>query len=181
MPVRVTLKSGEDHVGAVSGHTAVVTARASITRPADTTAYASGDLVAHSTDAGLVEPFVFAVGRLPGGSGMVRRVRLVKTDVATANASFRLHLYAAIPRVANGDNGAWSSDGAANYLGSLDVSTDRAFTDGAAGQGDPTNGAEINFVLAEGQRVLYGLLEARGAYTPGSAEKFTPTLECLLN
>ena len=39
------------------------------------------------------------------------------------NAQFRLHLYTAAPTCANGDNGAWSTDGAANYIGAFDVSS----------------------------------------------------------
>lgn len=181
MTVKVSLLRSEDHIGAVSGHTVVVQAQ-SITRPADTTAYASGDIVAHSTDAGLVEPFVFPkVARVPGGSGMVRRVRLVKSDASVTTASFRLHLYTTWPKAANGDNGAWLTTKAADYLGSMDVTVDKAFSDGAAGHGDPSNGAEINFALPPGERDLYGLLEARSAYTPASAEQFRPTLECLVN
>jgi hypothetical protein len=53
---------------------------------------------------------------------------------------------------------------------------DRSFTDGAAGQGTPVNGNEINFLLASGQ-IIYGLLEARAAYAPANAEVFTAAIE----
>jgi hypothetical protein len=42
-------------------------------------------------------------------------------------------MYQASPTAANGDNGAWSTDKAANYLGNIDVTAMLAFTDGAAG------------------------------------------------
>lgn len=162
--------------GQVSGHTARVSA--SFVRPANTTAYVSGDLVANNVTAGNVTPMSFASGRDEGDlGGMIRRVRLRKTGTALTGASFRLHLYSAAPAPSNGDNGVWLTDGAANYVGSLDVTCDKAFTDGAAGNGVPTSGAEINFLSA----VLYGLLEARGAYTPASGESFTLTLEMLQN
>lgn len=171
--------AGENHIGTVGGHIALVTASV-MTRPSDTTAYASGDLVANSTTAGSVTPLQFTVARIAAGSGMIRRCRIRKSGTGVTNASFRLHLYSASPTPANGDNGVWSTDQAANYLGALDVTVDRAFTDGAAGNGVPVTGSEINFKLASGQAV-YGLLEARAAYTPSSAETFTVSLEVLQN
>jgi hypothetical protein len=168
-------RSNNAHIGSVGGHVARIDA--TVTRPADTTAYASGDLVAHSTTAGSVVPLTFALARTTQAGGMIRRIRLRKTGTSVTNASFRLHLYSASPTPANGDNGAWSTDQAAAYIGSLDVTCDKAFTDGAAGNGVPTVGSEIIFT----SDTVYGLLEARGAYTPASAEQFTVSVECLLN
>lgn len=149
------------------------TASASFTRPADTTAYASGDLVANSTTAGSVAAMGFQ-SNLAGGSGKIVRVRLRKSDASVTNSAFRLHLYSTSTiTAANGDNGAWSTNAAASYLGFIDVTADRAFTDGAFGQ---SAAVALVYSLASGGR-LYGLLEARGAYTPASAEVFTVTLE----
>jgi hypothetical protein len=151
-----------------------VVTQAQFTRPADTTAYASGDLVANSTSSGSVTPMSFAsTGQDPGTVVQVRRVRISKSGTATANASFRLHLYRASPTVANGDNGAISSNQAATWLGSVDVTVGQAFSDGAAG----TATTEVNSLPAIGTTTIYGLLEARAAYTPGSAEVFTVVLE----
>ena len=152
-----------------------VVSAATFTRPADTTAYASGDLVANSTTAGSVAAMAFTAGQASNTSFQVRRVRIIKSGTGVSNASFRLHLYSASPTAANGDNAAWSTDKAANYLGSVDVTVDKAFTDGAAGQAT----TEINARGAAGGNTIYGLLEARGAYTPGSAETFTVRLEVM--
>lgn len=149
---------------------------ASFTRPADTTPYAVGDLVANSATAGSVTPMQFTVARVAAGSGFIRRCRLRKSGTSVTNAQFRLHLYSASPTPANGDNGAWSTDQSANYIGAFDITVDRAFTDGAAGNGLPVNGSEVNFALASGQ-VVYGLAEARAAYTPGNGETFAFALE----
>lgn len=149
---------------------------ASFTRPADTTAYAVADLVANSTTAGSVTALSFTVARVAGGGGTLRRARLRKSGAVLTNATFRLHLYKVSPTPTNGDNGAWFTDQAAEYLGAFDVTLDRAFSDGAAGNGVPVNGSEITFSLTAGQ-VVYGLTEARAAYTPASAEVFTWTLE----
>lgn len=170
--------AGENHIGEVGGR--IATPSANFTRPSDTTAYASGDLVANSTTAGSVTPLSWTAARVAAGSFMVRRVRLRKSGTSTANASFRVHLYSASPTPANGDNGAWSTDGVANYLGSVDVTVDKAFTDGAQGIGTPGAGSEISVALASGQ-TIYGLVEARAGYTPASAEVFTVVLECLQN
>ena len=169
----------EVHLGQVGGE-AVVAAASQFTRPADTTAYAAGDLVANSTTAGSVTPLSFTVSRVAGGTGLIRRARLKKSGTSTTNAQFRLHLYASAPTIANGDNGAWSTSGAATYLGAMDVTVDKAFTDGAAGQGVPSMGSEIVFDLSSGT-TLRGLLEARAAYTPGNAETFDCSLEVLQN
>lgn len=165
-------KQGEQ----IGGFTARIDA--SFTRPADTTPYASGDLVANSTTAGSVNPMAFQIGRKSlGRGGTIRRARLRKSGTSVTNASFRLHLYSAVPTFTNGDNGAWLSNKSADYVGAIDVVVDKAFSDGAAGNGVPLIGQEINFTA----NTYYGVLEARGAYTPASAESFSLILECQQN
>lgn len=153
---------------------------ASFTRPADTTAYASGDLIANSTTAGSVVPMQFTVAREAAGSFMIRRVKIATTNASALNTQKRLHLYSAAPTPANGDNGAFSTSGRSTYLGAFDVTIDRAFTDGACGFGVPVTGSDIVVKLAAGQ-IIYGLLEARSAITPVSAGTITTTLEVLQN
>jgi hypothetical protein len=161
----------------VGGVTALVAAT-TMTRPADTTAYAVGDLVANNTTAGSVTPLAFQAARVAGGSGAIWRVRAHKSSNILTNASFRLHLYNAIPTVTNGDNGAWLSNGAANYMGSMDFTFSRPFTDGASGFGIPESVQPILFALASGQ-TIWGLIEARGTYAPASVETFTLALDVM--
>ena len=143
----------------------------SFVRPADITAYASGDLVANSTTAGSVIPLTFNVRNENIGS-IVRRIRMRKTSTSVSGSSFRVHLYNSSPTVTNGDNGAWLST-TSGYIGSFDVTIDKAFSDGAGGAGVANNGVDINLIYG----TVYGLVEARGAYTPTSAETFTVELE----
>lgn len=158
----------------------IVTPSANFTRPADTTPYTLGDLVANSTTAGSVTPLSWTAARVAAGSLYVRRVRLLKSTTSTTNALFRLHLYSASPTgIANGDNGAFSTN-AAGYLGGCDIQVSRVFVDGAWGAGVPITGAEINVALTSGQ-TIYGLLEALAGYTPGDSEVFTATLEVQQN
>jgi len=166
--------AGESHIGEVGGRTII--ASASFSRPADTTAYASGDLVANVTVAGSVVPLSFKVGRINAGTGRITRARLRKNGVSIASASFRLHLYKVSPTASNGDNGAWLTT-ESTYLGALDITMDRVFADGAKGFGVPLVGAFIAFDCAAGSQLIYGLIEARGAYAPVSGETFTATLE----
>ncbi len=156
---------------------------ATFNRPADTTPYTAADLVANSTASGSVTPLSWTAARttvaLGGGTGQVRRARLRKTDVSPTNASFRLHLYGASPTVANGDNAAFSSI-QSSYLGSFSLvmsgSLGVVFSNGVEVVAAPDAGSEVNFSLASGQ-TIYGLLEAKAAYTPASGETFTCELE----
>lgn len=164
--------------GAVGGYTVVV--GGSFTRPADTTIYASGDLVANSTTAGSVAPITVAAARVNGGTGMIRRVRLTTSSTSLTNASFRIHFYKSSPTFTNGDNGAWLTT-ESTYLGACDITLDKTFSDAAKGIGSPNIGSEINFDTVGGSVNLYAVVEARAAYTPTSAEVFTLAVEILQN
>ena len=151
---------------------------AGFARPNDTIAYAAGDLVANATAAGAVVPLRIDLGAIAAvGHGMTRitRARLTKSGPSAANASFRIHLYEAAPVPANGDNGAWSTDHAASWLGSIDVTSMLAFTDGCTGTGSATAGSEMFLRLAGA--AVFALLEAKASYTPVANEVFTLTLE----
>lgn len=145
----------------------VKTASDSFSRPANTTAYAAGDLVANSATAGSVTPLSWNVGE-----GKIVGVRISKSGTGVTGADIDLHLYDATPTVANGDNGAWSSNKAADYLGYVDMGTMVAHTDGAVKR---TGLAPADQIYGSG--VVYGLLEIQGTYTPASGETFTVVLE----
>lgn len=162
-------------------------ATASFTRPANTTQYATGDLVANSATAASVTPLTFEAGRGPGNGISIRRARLYKSDDDITSASFRLHLFSGDPTASAltaGDNGAISLNTAiTEYLGSIDVdmtaSPDIYNTAGNLAVGVPLQGVEINH--RPSSNVIYGLLEARGTYTPASGETFTVALEIMQN
>lgn len=148
------------------------------TRPADTTAYASGDLVANSTTAGSVTALGLSLSGSYSQGVQIRRVKLAKSGTSTANASFRVHLFKAAPTtVTNGDNGVFSVSGVADYIGQCDVTVGQAFTDGACGHGIPNTGTDATISLTSSTTKVFALLEARAAYTPSSGETFTLTLE----
>lgn len=178
----VASDSSGNEGGKIVGIGAVVSAN--FTRPANTTGYASGGLVANSTTAASVVALSWSTAaRIAGNPAFITRARLKTSSTSVTNASFRLHLYAADPAastgITNGDNGAWLTKHA-SYLGSIDIIVDKAFSDAAAGQGAPSVGSFIEFIPASGT-TIYGLLEARAAYTPTSSEVFTVELEISQN
>jgi hypothetical protein len=150
-------------------------ATATLTRPADTTAYAFGDMVANSTTAGSVVALSFLTATPIGGIGRIDAVHIRKSGTSTTNASFRIHFYTVSPTIASGDNAAFSTSGLTTYIGAMDVTVDRTFTDGACGRGTPITVSPI--LLTTNNTTLFGLIEARGAYTPASAETFELILE----
>jgi hypothetical protein len=175
----VAAQATENMIGKTVG--IVVTPSTTVTRPANTTAYASGQLLANSTTAGSVTALQFTSTRLAAGSATIRRGRLSKTSTTTAVSAFRLHLFSASPLApTNGDGGVFIPLGAANYLGVLDFPSMIACTDGAAGNGAPLVGSDITFALGSGQTV-FGLIEVRAAYVPTSGEVFTAVLEIFQN
>ncbi len=171
----VVVNAGENHLGEVAGNSAV--AVATLTRPANTTGYASGQLVANATTAAAVTPISLPVARKAGGTGRIARVRLAKSSTSLANASFRIHLYKVQPTtIGNGDGGAWLTN-ESTYLGAFDVTMDKVFTDGAKGMGFSNVGAYVTFDALAGSQNIYALVEARAAYAPASGEVFTLALE----
>lgn len=156
---------------------AEVVSAAAFTRPNDTTAYTTGDLVANSTTAGSVTPVqLLNAVRIAGGVSRIERIRVRKTGTTTANASFRVHLFSASPTVANGDNAAFSPSDISSWIGSFDVAVDRAGVNGAIGAGVPVTGSSVTATIPAGT-TLFALLEARAGYVPAAQEQFTVIAE----
>lgn len=156
----------------------VIAPQYSFTRPADTTAYGAGDLIANSTTAGSVVPLKFSLNGV-GRSGIIRRVRLYKSTTTATQASFTLNLFTSEPTVANGDNGALSvSANVSSWIGRVAVDMTSTGEAGAsAGLIQVSSNVEIGVSLPNTGGTIYGLLEAVGTYTPASAESFTAWLE----
>lgn len=176
---RVSLPS---NVSVISNNSEV-RIQASFTRPADTTAYAAGDLVANSTTAGSVIPLSFANAvRMAGDCVRIERVRIEKSGTSLTNASFRLHLFESSPTPTVGDNGVFNNAGALasnnilNHAGTFPVTMVWSASDGAMGIGVPTTGSGATASPTSGTS-LFGLLEVTEAYTPVSGEVFYVVLE----
>jgi len=166
----------------VGGSTVVV--GGSITRPADTTAYSGNDIIGSSTSAncgsGCGVAFVAArntTGTGYGIGGTIVGVRVSKADTV-ANVTIRVHFWKTSPTTTGGDNSTMNS--AVNYVAALhicyvDVLLDLVGTDGTKGEAAPARNVCPFSTSSGGQ--LYFTLEARGAWTPTSAEVFTVAAE----
>lgn len=156
----------------------IITPSYSFTRPNDTTAYASGDLVANSTTAGSVVPLSWSIQGC-GGSGIIRAARLYKSNKTVTNGFFRVFLFAADPGVpTNGDNSALGVTSAADFLdvAAIDLSSG-GLAGGTTGAQKRSAALAIGFKLPTISHKLYGLIDAQAAYTPAALEAFTVTLE----
>jgi len=163
----------------------VAVLKASFTRPANTTQYTANDLVAGSASvvAGNTVEIPNAV-KHPGEAFRLDVVRLRKTDISLTAASFRIHLFRAVPTWTVGDNGAGGAITAlavsslADHIGYVDVTMDRASvtaSGGAYGKANPSVGA-ITISPLVGTSI-YVAVQATSTYTPASAEVFTIELE----
>lgn len=173
--------ASESHIGTIGGTTA--RAKATLTRPANTTAYADGQSVASST--GTATALTFSnVARVAGGTGVILSAVLVdKAYAASQPTGFELWLFrSAAPTV--------SSDGSAFALTQSDLNnfvTVIPFTTSYAG--NKTVGVTGSVVwnapnlgrgfVCSGDANLYGVLKINGAYTPISAEVFDIVLKTL--
>lgn len=139
----------------------------SFARPADTTQYAAGDLVANSTTAGSVVIPSFSPHR---GPSLIRAVSLYHTDQDATGSTFRVWFLNASPTVTNGDNGALAGINAATVIGTVEITADENCGD--------TFGMTT---VAEGilaPATFYAVIEATGTYTPANAETFGVTVVC---
>ena len=173
VPIGAT-PAGGNSIGAVSSNSVVRSA--TITRPADTTAYAANDVI--STLAGAVLEFS-GMARAVGGTGTIVRARLM-TDQSTMIARCRLHLFHTAP-TAIADNSPYTMlyANAANRIGSIDfpaLNTEGTGSTGAGAMRPSYDGAyappNLWYQCAAADTKLYGILEIKDAATPASAQNF---------
>lgn len=145
----------------------------SFARPANTTQYADGDLVANNATAGSVVPLEFDVPIGNGKDIRIRSVRLAKSDTDLTAADFVVNFYASEPTSAAGDNAAYSTD-TADFFGSVAMSAMRSFSDGDVVIDTFADAESPTYHLPSSK--IYALIEADGTYTPASGETFTVTI-----
>ena len=138
------------------------------TRPADTTAYTAGDAVSNSTTAPTILSFANAASGNTNG-GVITAIMLSKSTATTANARFRLYLYAESVTAVN-DNSAFSQTYAnTQYL--IGIQDFSLASTGANTAFATESGLYIPYQMAT-QTSIFAHLVALEAYAPGSAEAF---------
>lgn len=166
---------------AVGGVTTVPST--TLTRPATTPTYASGQLFANSATAGSVTNLSWSTAaRISGGSGTIIGAQIQKNGNTVTGAAFRVHLFTVAPTyVTAGDTSPLTTvvvASAKGYLGYVDITTMVGFSDVAWGSGAPDNTrGGIPFVAVA--QTLFGLVETRGAYVGVSGEILTVFLDIL--
>jgi hypothetical protein len=139
-------------------------------RPADTTTYAAGDLIANATSAGAV-----VVGDVDiGGAAVLIVAAKVAFPAISVGGVVRVHLFDALPTLSGGDNAPLAISGTAGWLGSIDVGISRAFADGAVGRGVPDGPVVID--LSTGA-TIWIVLEALSGISTAAGATITTELE----
>jgi hypothetical protein len=165
--------AGENHLGEMGGK--LVSVSGSFTRPADTTAYAIGDVVSNST-GGTTLLSIAGCARVNQGSGYIVGARLI-TDKKSITPRFRVHVYNASNPTVAVDNAAMDIRYAdiSKRIGSFDLP---AMSTGADSTNSTSSQAQdmalrVPFVCAAATTTLYFLFEALDVFTPSSGEAFT--------
>lgn len=165
-----------NYIGSV-GSLSVISS-GSFARPADTSAYVIGDIVAQDTVAGGCSAVAFSASRLNGTAGRLKRCRVKVNNVAWLTKQVYVHVFKTAPIFTNGDNAAFVVGvSESEYLGAFDVTLDQSFSNPTVkGIGLPKTGTEIMFDTAANTTNLYFVLEIRSVVTPGT-DVFTVVFE----
>lgn len=143
-------------------------APASYTRPANTTAYSAGKVLANSTTAAAA--LQFNVARPSGGgSGLITTAFLIDESNPGTAGQFELWLFNATLSAIVNDTGTWTlADADAQKLvGIIPFGTTTYAAGTAALIYQPMLNAPIPFAAVDGLH-LYGQCVVRNAYTPSS-------------
>ena len=146
----------------------------SYTRPADTTAYAAADAISDSTTAPTVLTFTDAA-RNQGKGGIIVDATINSSAAPATTLQCELWLFDTEPTPTD-DNSAFALTDAE----SLNVIAVIPFTVGYKSDANTIYHGDrtiVPFRCATASTTLYGLLVARNAYTPASAEVLTVTLK----
>jgi len=145
---------------------------ASVTRPADTTQYADGDVVGELLTFEPLPRYHDQGARIEGAACISSANQATKPDL-------ELYLFTEAPTVA-ADNAAFAPTDAEleKLVGIVEFGSDqfKAVNAGAGAAGNAAASVGAGVILAA-QPALYGVLVARNAYTPVSEEQFTVALE----
>jgi hypothetical protein len=162
-----TLVTGANALPVSIASTGFGASSGTVTRPANTTAYAAGDVVG-ATAAAIT--FANAAG-YSGQSVRITGFRFMYnvTAVQSGQTSFRLYLYSVTPPSALADNAVWDlpSGDRASFRGYIDLGSLVDLGSTIYVQAD-----NVNHCFLAGGTSLFGYLVTNGAYTPASAETF---------
>jgi hypothetical protein len=160
------------------GHTTGV----SVTRPADTTAYAPGDVVGTAVTGTLIIPNA-SFGEFD--AGIIQQAVVVSSAAVATSPDLELWLFdSTVAAIA--DNAAWAPTDAEmlTLVGIVEFPTaDWKIGNATAGAGGNAvcvaDNVSLPFNTKKGTSKLYGVLVVRNAYVPVSGEIFTLRLQVI--
>lgn len=156
------------------------TIKQSFTRPADTTAYAAGDVVCNSTSAPVIMQFNVA-SKEAGALGIIQQAILIDSESVATKPDLELWLFDTTITMDN-DNAAFTPTDAEllTLVGVIPFLTSTFKVGTASGNSIcQVDNLGIPFNTLVGDNTLYGVLVVRNAYVPVSGETFTVRLKCL--
>ena len=169
-----SLPSGENHTGAVGGHTVGFSAiSATYTRPANTTAYTAGDALSDSTTAPNDLEFT-GCARLNGSSGYITGARLELSNTSF-DGKIVLFLYRTTVTATN-DNEALTIVANADFVGSVefDSANLKANFGTSVGyiEGTLPSDRLLPFTCDAADTKLFGISGVETGFTPTSGGTF---------
>jgi hypothetical protein len=169
---RITHASDDPLVAAITASGVTVTT--TVTRPADTTAYAANDALSNSTSAPTTGGFTLTgLARASGGSGLITDIMIVSSNDPATLLQGELWLFDAAATNIN-DNAAFAlSDGDALLLVGV-VPFTLASSQAGSGTNSVYHATNLNIgFTCVGTADLRFLVKVKNAYTPANAETLT--------
>lgn len=154
---------------------AIVPVQFTVTRPADTTAYAVDDAISSSASAPAA--ISFSAGRTATGSGYIRGVTL-QNSVAAATEVIEIDFYnASVTPINDNAEATRLIANKAKFLGTVILPALAKQTANSDQSESQSFGLAIPYSCAAGG-LLYAIVRTAGTFTPVSAETFTFTVFC---
>ena len=156
------------------------TGGASVTRPANTTAYAAGQAICASTT---VDCSPLAINK--STHGLIQSVQLIKSTTASANATFTVMIYQIAPTMTGIKDASAYSPSLADITGGKFVASASCASPSLTNSNNllyqctlanPTGTAAY---VTDNSSTLYAMIQANAAYAPGSGETFYVSLMLL--
>jgi hypothetical protein len=149
----------------------IVATVSTLTRPANTTAYAANDSISDNGTAGSVTALSATLSDLNDDPVMLTELLVDTTDTGlAAGISVRAYIYNSDPTansgVGGGDNAAFSNK-RAGFIGSMS-GTFRAFSDGGKARLVPDEGSYIVCTPTSGAKTLYVQYQTLAGFTPSA-------------
>lgn len=148
----------------------IVATGATLTRPANTTAYTANDSISDNATAGSVTALSVTMSSYNDDPVTIERVRVATTDTGLQGKMVALWVYNSDPTASSGvgagDNAAFSNK-QAGFVGRM-FGTFRTFSDGGVAVLIPDEGSRIMTKPGSGAKTLWYQFQALNDFTPSA-------------